>query len=412
MSSPLSEVLTAISHFDSADLVATAGGLQLLPENAEHVVRLEALAHAAASLKTFNNQISSPRLRNLLNDLLYRLFGRAEDPPPDCIIEEIPIFGGSYRVFPGAGESFPFILRNMIAAIFFSSHITNKQFLQDSHDSAAAILSISNEVAVRAGLRRGTEPSAGGKDVRVPSSEVFQALKRSVTFTETELQEVLSRQQVDISALAPFLAEAGEDHASSYSVEVGPLHRCPIVRLGTTYIVASPSALLDALAHRLNCLTIQNNLQAQYALAYNHSVEASVSESLGYLVNGIVLAPPAKLTLPSTITEILAEIDKDKRAYVAIVTDPMEDYDVSGKTRYWNMDALITPLMDRMKEFEQQIHAEDSNTRILFLLVHQAIGRAYGVAFPQFSDTSMLHMVSAADLRTISVLEAGDPLAV
>src|SRR5207248_7255344 len=109
--------------------------------------------------ETFNNQISSPRLRNLLNDLLYRLFGRAEDPPPDCIIEEIPIFGGSYRVFPGAGESFPFILRNMIAAIFFSSHITNKQFLQDSHDSAAAILSISNEVAVRAGLRRGTEPS-------------------------------------------------------------------------------------------------------------------------------------------------------------------------------------------------------------------------------------------------------------
>ena len=170
MSSPLSEVLTAISHFDSADLVATAGGLQLLPENAEHVVRLEALAHAAASLKTFNNQISSPRLRNLLNDLLYRLFGRAEDPPPDCIIEEIPIFGGSYRVFPGAGESFPFILRNMIAAIFFSSHITNKQFLQDSHDSAAAILSISNEVAVRAGLRRHAAP--------VPEAKMFVCLHR------------------------------------------------------------------------------------------------------------------------------------------------------------------------------------------------------------------------------------------
>src|SRR5215469_15356523 len=41
----------AISHFDSADLVASAGGLQLLPDNAEHIVRFEALAPAAASLK-------------------------------------------------------------------------------------------------------------------------------------------------------------------------------------------------------------------------------------------------------------------------------------------------------------------------------------------------------------------------
>jgi hypothetical protein len=50
MSNSLSEVLTAISPYDSADLVATAGALQLLPENAEHIVRLEALAHASASI--------------------------------------------------------------------------------------------------------------------------------------------------------------------------------------------------------------------------------------------------------------------------------------------------------------------------------------------------------------------------
>src|SRR5688572_21668498 len=101
MSHALSEVLTAISCFDSSDLTAAAGGLQLLPGNAERTVRLEALAHASASVpfQPSANRISSPRLRTLLNHTLSRSFASAEDPPPDCMVEELPFFGGSYRVF-------------------------------------------------------------------------------------------------------------------------------------------------------------------------------------------------------------------------------------------------------------------------------------------------------------------------
>jgi len=51
MTNPLAEVIGAISAYDSTDVVAAAGALQLLPENAEHIVRLEALAHASASAK-------------------------------------------------------------------------------------------------------------------------------------------------------------------------------------------------------------------------------------------------------------------------------------------------------------------------------------------------------------------------
>src|SRR5579872_1896149 len=200
MSNPLSDVLTEISPFDSEDLATTAGGLQLLPENAERIVRLEALAHASASIASpgSSKKISAPRLRNLLNNMLYRMFGAAEDPPPDCIVEEIPFFGGSYRIFPGAGESFPFIIRNLIGAIFLSPHISDKHFLQAAYDAAAGLLAVSNEVAHRAQLRRGTEPIAQGRDVKVPSADVLERLKRSVTFSESDLKELLQRHKVVI----------------------------------------------------------------------------------------------------------------------------------------------------------------------------------------------------------------------
>jgi len=38
----------AVSGFDRIDLLSAVAGLQLLPENAERIVRLEALAHRVA----------------------------------------------------------------------------------------------------------------------------------------------------------------------------------------------------------------------------------------------------------------------------------------------------------------------------------------------------------------------------
>lgn len=414
MTNPLADVIGAISPYDSTDLVAAAGALQLLPENAEHIVRLEALAHASASAKVspHNAKISAPRLRELLNNTLRRLFGHAEDPPPDCIVEEIPFFGGSYRVFPGAVESLPFIIRNLITAIFLSSHITHKEFLQDCYEAVASMLTLSNEVAARAGLRRGTEPTGVNRDIKVPPAEAFHKLKNVVIFTESELCALFERRDVKQSAILPFVAEAEVDHCSSYTVEVGPLHNKPIVRFAQTYIVACPGSLLDALAHRLNCLAIQHGQQKEYSIAYNHSVRGSVSESFRYLRNTPVPMTTTQLELPPTVTEVLATPDVDKLVHALVVTETLGAYDLSGTTRRWNMDELMPHLVDRMKEVEKQVHSEDQHRRILFLLVHQATGRAYGLRVPAISATSLLHMVSGADLRTISLVDAGDPLAI
>src|SRR5437016_775612 len=100
------------------------------------------------------------------------------------------------------------------------------------------------KLPLRAGLRRGTEPTATSWDITVPSPGALLRLKRCVTFTEAELQTLLSRRNAGINAITQFVAEAGVDHTSSYTVEMDPLHAQPIVRFGTTYIVASPGALL------------------------------------------------------------------------------------------------------------------------------------------------------------------------
>jgi len=49
----------AVSGFDRIDLLSAVAGLQLLPENAERIVRLEALAHVSRA----DNSTDLVRLR-------------------------------------------------------------------------------------------------------------------------------------------------------------------------------------------------------------------------------------------------------------------------------------------------------------------------------------------------------------
>src|ERR1017187_23819 len=95
----------AASDFDRADLLAAIAGLQLMPENAERIVRLEALAYIVASGKSKRSRRIAPHiLTRLCNCEALRSIAHAEDPFDSVFCEEILFHGGSYRVLPGITE--------------------------------------------------------------------------------------------------------------------------------------------------------------------------------------------------------------------------------------------------------------------------------------------------------------------
>src|SRR5260370_21942279 len=106
-------VVRALSPYEPWDVLATIAGLQLLPENADRTVRLEALAHAAASLETdpAKPRISLPRLRQIADsDPLGRgAIASQEDPFNSPFTEASPFHARPFIVFPGIAEDSTFI---------------------------------------------------------------------------------------------------------------------------------------------------------------------------------------------------------------------------------------------------------------------------------------------------------------
>ncbi|MGD1713482.1 hypothetical protein [Dapis sp. BLCC M172] len=191
-SHPLNQLVKILSKYDSADLLATIAGLQLMPENANRSVRLEVLAHAVASIKNkglgSKNCISVKELEKVCNSdsSTLALFYSSEDPFNNPFTEAFYFYGGSYIVFPGIAEEQTFILINLVKAIFFEGeNFFNEQLKRKVYELILAILLLSNEIARCAGLERGVEPVNVSRDVVFPTSQYMNQLKKSVSFSKS-----------------------------------------------------------------------------------------------------------------------------------------------------------------------------------------------------------------------------------
>src|SRR6266699_3808248 len=145
--------------YDPADVLAAIAGLQLLPENADRAVRLEAFAHVAASLDYEPDKplISLHRLKQIANSeqLGKGFIAAQEDPCDNALTEAFTYHGGTFIVFPGSVDESTFILRHLALAILSHADAYPQDFVNTVDMLLAAVLVLSNEIAHRAGLGRG-----------------------------------------------------------------------------------------------------------------------------------------------------------------------------------------------------------------------------------------------------------------
>ncbi|MCG6138708.1 MAG: hypothetical protein MET45_29620 [Nostoc sp. LLA-1] len=261
---PLSKFINILSVYDPVDLLAAVAGLQLMPENAERAIRFEVLAHAIASVnsKGFGNKTRAnlKQLEKICNDSSsLKSFIWMEDPFANPFTEAFTFYGGSYIVFPGIAEESTFIWRQLINAIFFHPNpFPNYQFERKARQLFLAVLALSNEIARRAGLERGIEPISAPRDnVVIPSSQRLVQLKKAVSFSQSELSNLLTTRNLPSSALEELILPLGTVSLTNYQVDNGELLVRPIVQTADRFIVAIPGMLLSAARNELIRVAIE-----------------------------------------------------------------------------------------------------------------------------------------------------------
>lgn len=415
----LKKLSKEISIFDSVDLLASVAALQIMPENAERAIRLEALAHVVASIpnKEKKPSISIKQLRKLCNSypIGEGYIAQQEDPFESIFTEAFTFYGGSYVVFPGSVAEMPYILRQLARALFHHNKpITDHQFLEDARGLIKSVLVISNEIAHRAGLYRGVEPHINqGNDVLIPPSAKFGRLKKAVTFSKTELDEILKYQRIQSSIINDISTDLGDSSLDDYLSEKGKLFSRPIVKINDQFIIAIPCMLLTAAVNWVIKTATNKNLKEELAAKFQHSIWVNVIQSLDYLKNEPVeIRTPAKSIDIPLMDHGFFRLDTDKLTYALVISDSLDEYDGDDPFGTQPLDDLDDKIYLHLKQIEKYIfELSDPPNDVLFLVIVQGVGRfsAFGLdRLLEFKPNILI--MSAADLETISLLEGGEPL--
>ena len=255
----ISAAADSLQPFDRLDLSQRVGALQLTPENGANVLRLELAASVLSTLPAAPDlaTVSTRRWRRWLGAAPFgdSRVRSAEDPSCNPFTETVVFFGRSYTVLPGTYERSASLLQMLLRAIFLGDQAAatfSNEFAQAAQDLALAALTLSNECAAKAGLRRDERADTLPTDEIVqPRGERLGRLRDAVTFSSAALEGQLSSLGVDLEALSSLTMDAGTAKASAISIDDLPVYRRPILRIDGSYVLIAPGSVPAALTHAI-----------------------------------------------------------------------------------------------------------------------------------------------------------------
>lgn len=412
----LEELRQHLSAFNSFDLLGKVGALQLFPENAGRRLSLDTLAHliAAQNYNSAAPSISRRRLQALLDKHLSKSSepGLFDDPPPEMFTDEVTFVGGPYVVIPGTLAGAQDIVKWLLtAAVLQQPHVGPNSFRSEVVSSALLCLAVSNQIALRAGLQRGTQPSEdNSRDIVVPPMKLIRRGSEAVTFSRRELVTLVGDESLFNNAICNLSANIGEVDWASYSFEYGEMHDRPFVQAEDKYVVPDPSSLLTGLIHRVFSIALKYSVVAALADAYHKVVLAEITKSI---VRSGLDSFPDELSGPSptTFSEHFFRLDTDKVLYVRLATDDRFDFDENYEPEGWNVNQIQRELEQRNEDVVDQLSDLGySNRKVLTLTLLESIGRPFALALKDSPASNLQLVVPVSSFVCMSLLDGHDPL--
>jgi hypothetical protein len=391
----------ALAGLDTLDVVAAIGALQLVPENANALYRLEAAAGVASTLTPVaaGASIADEAAVAWANR---PVFGASADPFNNVFTDEFLFHYGSFVVFPGLREEAFFIVRMLARAVLHGQRDLPHEFFQPAQRLAAATLMVSDAMARKAGLHRGVEPALQSNNYAVGGGQELEDLKNAVSFSAVDLAQSL--EPLPTESLAPLVQELPALFDAAVP-PVTPLHR-PFIREGDRYVVAAPHFLLPALVHGLLELAREHDQLVAVAARFHDAVYGSVRQSavyMGWDEIDAALPPLAGLRAHESVFAF----DRDKLAHVLVVSDDLMTFD-GDPFSSWDALALVPALEQRLAQVRDHLFATPQQPeQVLQIVVAQGLDRPYVFAFGDGGEDAPRLVLTAADLETIALLDGG-----
>lgn len=387
-----------LNTVDTLSLLKTFAGLTLLPQNHGKYVRLKKLTVLALL-----HQHDTGDLANTagVTDFLTEHFAMEslEDEPMCAFTDLVTFDGGNSIIFPGVDDSAANIVSNLLAGIYYwpDCKLPN-EFKGNVYHISRLILAISNNIAERLGYSRYIPGSADDELLFVPDDNMLARLQQAVTFSASEMEQILTGNNIHPQALEDLLIDTSQINESWLDPELTAFSNGPICFTGTEYIVLHPISLAKTLIDRIWQVAEFNHCTSELNRVFHDLTWNNTKKNLGTLYFDAI--EDGQIFFDSIGREALLSIDIDKLAYVHYAGDERNEMSFSPEQYLQRWQQIYTRLQSSEKYKNHQILAINifaSNGR-LFKAPLLKVPNAITLTIPVFE------LDILADLKTVNAL--------
>jgi len=329
-----------LPDYNSIQLLALLGALQLYPENHERNFRFEQMCLAV--LRQFDPGDARPRaseeqLRNAIEN--YRAGAEQEDSLANAHCEIAIFEQGNYRVYPGIYNGFTEILNQLTTCIFLHQNSLDETFIKNVRDAVGLILFMSEDSAQNAESVPFAFPDERFENISVPSSEETSRYARGIHFTHKQLTEVCQRLSYDLGILEDFTVQPGAEELGNNDPEENVVNFKPVISVGKSYVLYMPTGVLNSLINYIYRKAKEHNCYDELMeLLYDWQLHLACTALVqtGWLATDIKLPEPAT---PLPVKETVFQFDNQKFGYICYIKpeQPDRSAEATGKS---NADRL------------------------------------------------------------------------
>ncbi|GGG51874.1 hypothetical protein GCM10010976_23780 [Bizionia arctica] len=356
-------------------MIKKCAALSLIPENHGKCIRIEELTRKSAlNFNTNSATISHAEFQSYINTNYSSNY--LEDVPVNLFTDLVTFYGGDYLIFPGITETGSYTLYSLLSAIYnwpdsgIHNHVKN-----NSMHASLLILNLSNAIAKRLGYKRYTAGNITEDAIFVPAEDELGVLQEALTFSQEEIQEILTKNEIAPEALEAFLLDINEPNLQNEHIQESPLLNRPILFHYGNYIVISPTTLSYALT---NFIISQADLfqnKARVSNAYHSMIWNNTQLHLSQLGFNAIETP----TIPDGVRDKIYRFDNDKLAYVQYSTDNSRSHqdrkqgiinDVLSKPEFAEHQFLDITLVSSMGEDSFFSFSKTDNSKSIGMPIH------------------------------------------
>lgn len=264
-----------IKENSSKELLKIISFLQLIPENATKLVRLEEIVHSIISnYNRLDNKINYQTFNNILDAEFSEDY--REDPAESCFSEIIMFKNGNNIVFPGICNNSTETNQILIEALYKNESNISQECLNDIESGILLNLTIHNYIARRLGITRYEHKDDYKGKIKFPIHLINNEKLDIFVFPEIGIKEICTGLKLPANTIENFSISL-KDISQTYNPDDSTLLKKPFVKVDDEYILVLPSSQMYSLNYFINNKITAYNQNDEFKKTFENIIKHKTS---------------------------------------------------------------------------------------------------------------------------------------